>query len=136
MLTVYTFLFEGGMSHLPLLDPSMRAIPLSPPEWKERLEAINKTDLRAKDYHDRDFILLDVRNASLTATGGAGGTLAHGSRRPASLKRQLMEERESSSLMREEKKEMGGPDTMPAMPLTVNSGARDALDCDATTFGC
>ncbi|KAK8472918.1 hypothetical protein PHAVU_002G333400 [Phaseolus vulgaris] len=54
--------FEGGMSHLPLLDSSMRAIPLSPSEWKERLEAINKTDLRAKDYHNRDSILLDVRN--------------------------------------------------------------------------
>jgi len=48
--------FEGGMSHLPLLDPSMRAIPLSPSEWKERLEAVNKTDL------NRDFVLLDVRN--------------------------------------------------------------------------
>lgn len=58
----FFFQFEGGMSHLPLLDPSMRAIPLSPAEWKERLEAVNKTDLRAKDYHDRDFILLDVRN--------------------------------------------------------------------------
>jgi len=62
-LMVFIFLqFEGGMSHLPLLDSSMRAIPLSPSEWKERLEAINKTDLRAKDYHNRDSILLDVRN--------------------------------------------------------------------------
>lgn len=62
MILIFFFQFEGGMSHLPLLDPSMRAIPLSPAEWKERLEAVNKTDLRAKDYHDRNFILLDVRN--------------------------------------------------------------------------
>ncbi|XP_047176772.1 rhodanese-like domain-containing protein 8, chloroplastic isoform X2 [Vigna umbellata] len=66
--------FEGGMSHLPLLDPSMRAIALSPAEWKERLEAVNKTDLRAKDYHDRDFILLDVRNGYEWDIGHFRGT--------------------------------------------------------------
>ncbi|XP_006580384.1 rhodanese-like domain-containing protein 8, chloroplastic isoform X3 [Glycine soja] len=54
--------FEGGMSHLSLLDPSMRAIPLSPSEWRDRLESINKTDLTAKDNSNRNYILLDVRN--------------------------------------------------------------------------
>ncbi|KAK7358085.1 hypothetical protein VNO77_00006 [Canavalia gladiata] len=54
--------FEGGISNLPLLDPSMRAIPLSPSEWRDRLEAINKIDLTSKDYPNRNYILLDVRN--------------------------------------------------------------------------
>ncbi|XP_027341627.1 rhodanese-like domain-containing protein 8, chloroplastic isoform X1 [Abrus precatorius] len=53
---------EGGISHLPLLDPSMRAKPLSPSEWRDRLQAINKTDLTSKDYPNRSYILLDVRN--------------------------------------------------------------------------
>ncbi|KAG4999390.1 hypothetical protein JHK87_020462 [Glycine soja] len=44
------------------LDPSMRAIPLSPSEWRDRLEAINKTDLTGKDNPNRNYILLDVRN--------------------------------------------------------------------------
>ncbi|KAK7320220.1 hypothetical protein RJT34_04956 [Clitoria ternatea] len=52
--------FEGGISHLPLLDPSMRAIPLSPSEWRDRLKAINKTDLTSNPK--RNYILLDVRN--------------------------------------------------------------------------
>ncbi|XP_043717400.1 rhodanese-like domain-containing protein 8, chloroplastic isoform X2 [Telopea speciosissima] len=43
---------EGGISHLPLLDPSMRATPLTPSEWRQRLETVNS----------RKFILLDVRN--------------------------------------------------------------------------
>ncbi|XP_020215552.1 rhodanese-like domain-containing protein 8, chloroplastic isoform X2 [Cajanus cajan] len=54
--------FEGGISHISLLDPSMRAIPLSPSEWRDRLEAINKTNLTAKDDPYRNYILLDVRN--------------------------------------------------------------------------
>ncbi|XP_061364114.1 rhodanese-like domain-containing protein 8, chloroplastic [Gastrolobium bilobum] len=54
--------FEGGISHLPLLDPSMRAIPLTPSEWRNRLKAINKADLTSKDYPNRNYILLDVRN--------------------------------------------------------------------------
>lgn len=52
--------FEGGTSNLPLLDPSMRALPLAPSEWREKLEAIN--DPHSKDYPDRDYIILDVRN--------------------------------------------------------------------------
>ncbi|KAJ1394276.1 Rhodanese-like domain [Sesbania bispinosa] len=55
-------LFEGGISHLPLLDPSMRAIPLEPSEWRDRLEAFNKNDLPSKDDPKRNYILLDVRN--------------------------------------------------------------------------
>ncbi|CAN0891407.1 Rhodanese-like domain-containing protein 8, chloroplastic [Linum grandiflorum] len=43
---------EGGSSHLPLLDPSMRAEPLTPSEWRQRLEATS----------DRNHVLLDVRN--------------------------------------------------------------------------
>lgn len=63
-LSTYDFClqFEGGISHLPLLDPSMRAIPLEPSEWRDRLEAINKNDLQSKDYPNRNYILLDVRN--------------------------------------------------------------------------
>lgn len=52
--------FEGGTSNLPLLDPSMRALPLAPSEWRERLEAIN--DAHSKDCPNRDYIILDVRN--------------------------------------------------------------------------
>lgn len=48
--------FQGGISDLPLLNPSMRALPLSPSEWRHRLEAINKNDPHSKD------IILDVRN--------------------------------------------------------------------------
>ncbi|XP_004503237.1 rhodanese-like domain-containing protein 8, chloroplastic [Cicer arietinum] len=54
--------FKGRISHLPLLDPSMRALPLTPSEWRDRLEAINKNDLQSKDYPNRNYILLDVRN--------------------------------------------------------------------------
>lgn len=62
LMTFICLQFEGGMSHLSLLDPSMRAIPLSPSEWRDRLEAINKTDLTGKDNPNRNYILLDVRN--------------------------------------------------------------------------
>nr|AFK48977.1 unknown [Lotus japonicus] len=54
--------FDGGISHLQLLDPSMRAIPLAPSEWRGRLAAINKNDLTSKDYPNRNYVLLDVRN--------------------------------------------------------------------------
>ncbi|XVF09328.1 hypothetical protein REPUB_Repub07fG0083100 [Reevesia pubescens] len=43
---------EGGISHLPLLDPSMRATAISPSQWRKRLEAAN----------NKNYILLDVRN--------------------------------------------------------------------------
>ncbi|CAK8579805.1 unnamed protein product [Lathyrus sativus] len=54
--------FKGGISDLPLLDPSMRALPLSPSEWRDRLQAINKNDPHSKDYSNRNNIILDVRN--------------------------------------------------------------------------
>lgn len=40
----------------------MRAIPLAPSEWRGRLAAINKNDLTSKDYPNRNYVLLDVRN--------------------------------------------------------------------------
>lgn len=43
---------EGGISHLPLLDPTMRATPLAPSEWRKRL----------KEVHDSNCVVLDVRN--------------------------------------------------------------------------
>lgn len=48
---------EGGISHLPLLEPSMRATPLSPSEWRKKLEAVNKIDESSSST-----IVLDVRN--------------------------------------------------------------------------
>ncbi|KAL9665901.1 hypothetical protein QQ045_000222 [Rhodiola kirilowii] len=50
---------EGGVSHLPLLDPSMRATPLSPSEWRRKLKAVKeKSDKSA----NQNVVLLDVRN--------------------------------------------------------------------------
>ena len=58
------FQFEGGISHLPLLDPSMKATRLAPSEWKKRLEAANTTtsDDTSCETSNTNFILLDVRN--------------------------------------------------------------------------
>ncbi|KAF0917986.1 hypothetical protein E2562_021683 [Oryza meyeriana var. granulata] len=57
---------EGGCSHLPLVDPSMRATPLTPSEWRERLEARKCLDVSsseaAGDSSGRKLLLLDVRN--------------------------------------------------------------------------
>ncbi|XP_020596557.1 rhodanese-like domain-containing protein 8, chloroplastic [Phalaenopsis equestris] len=57
---------EGGMSHLPVLDPTMRAALLTPAEWRERLEAstnkLEKPNKARGSNHDRRPILLDVRN--------------------------------------------------------------------------
>ncbi|OVA18501.1 Rhodanese-like domain [Macleaya cordata] len=47
--------YEGGISDLPLLESSMRAIPLTPNEWREKL-------LGTSNNSDRNFVLLDVRN--------------------------------------------------------------------------
>ncbi|MCL7037266.1 hypothetical protein MKW94_026946 [Papaver nudicaule] len=47
--------YEGGISHLPILESSMRAIPLTPVEWREKLLG-NLNDF------DRKIVLLDVRN--------------------------------------------------------------------------
>uniref|UniRef100_A0A0D9W1P4 Rhodanese domain-containing protein n=1 Tax=Leersia perrieri TaxID=77586 RepID=A0A0D9W1P4_9ORYZ len=65
---------EGGCSHLPLVDPSMRATPLTPSEWRERLENRKTLDVSssgtadlsssetAGDSSGRKLLLLDVRN--------------------------------------------------------------------------
>ncbi|KAF8708859.1 hypothetical protein HU200_030251 [Digitaria exilis] len=53
---------EGGSLHLPLLDSSMRAKPLTPSKWKERLEARACLDLSSSETSGRKLLLLDVRN--------------------------------------------------------------------------
>ncbi|XP_010459399.1 PREDICTED: rhodanese-like domain-containing protein 8, chloroplastic isoform X1 [Camelina sativa] len=52
--------YEGGISHLPLLDPPMRAQPLEPSEWKRKLNDL--TDDDGASSSGRSCILLDVRN--------------------------------------------------------------------------
>ncbi|CAL0312325.1 unnamed protein product [Lupinus luteus] len=68
---------QGGISHLPLLDPSARAIPLAPSEWKNKLEAINKTDVISEEHPNRNNIILDVRNGYEWDVGHF-----HGAQRP------------------------------------------------------
>ncbi|KZV34780.1 rhodanese-like domain-containing protein 8, chloroplastic-like [Dorcoceras hygrometricum] len=53
-------LLEESMSNLPLLDPSMRATPLTPSQWRSRLTAVNKIDNSSMAVNN--FVLLDVRN--------------------------------------------------------------------------
>ncbi|XP_071711485.1 rhodanese-like domain-containing protein 8, chloroplastic [Rutidosis leptorrhynchoides] len=53
---------EGGVSHLPLVDSSMRATPITPAEWRQRVEAANKINVSSSSNISRDAILLDVRN--------------------------------------------------------------------------
>lgn len=53
---------EGGVSHLPLIDSSMRATPLAPAEWRKRLEAANNVDVSSHVNPSRNVVLLDVRN--------------------------------------------------------------------------
>ncbi|XP_072983069.1 rhodanese-like domain-containing protein 8, chloroplastic [Typha latifolia] len=57
---------EGGISHLPLLKPTMRATPLTPSEWRERLQARSNIDKPSHEtdssVSNRKFLLLDVRN--------------------------------------------------------------------------
>ncbi|KAK9115098.1 hypothetical protein Syun_021895 [Stephania yunnanensis] len=55
-------LLEGGISHLPLHDLSMRATPLAPFEWRKKLEAVNNVNEAPGSHLDKKFILLDVRN--------------------------------------------------------------------------
>ncbi|KAI8528583.1 hypothetical protein RHMOL_Rhmol12G0159300 [Rhododendron molle] len=57
-----SYILEGGISHLPLIDPPMRATPLTPCQWKQRLEAANKSNESSTWKSIRNFILLDVRN--------------------------------------------------------------------------
>lgn len=51
--------------HLPLLDPNMRATPLTPSEWKERLEARTCLDVSSGETSGRGLLLLDVRNGKV-----------------------------------------------------------------------
>lgn len=51
--------------HLPLLDPNMRATPLTPSEWKERLEARTCLDVSSSETSGRRLLLLDVRNGKV-----------------------------------------------------------------------
>lgn len=60
-----TFQLEGGSLHLPLLDSSMRAKPLTPSKWKERLEARACLDLSSSETSVRKLLLLDVRNGEI-----------------------------------------------------------------------
>lgn len=53
---------EGGISHIPLLDPLLRATALAPSEWRKRLEAVNKIDDASNENSNANCILLDVRN--------------------------------------------------------------------------
>uniref|UniRef100_A0ACD5XJP5 Uncharacterized protein n=1 Tax=Avena sativa TaxID=4498 RepID=A0ACD5XJP5_AVESA len=54
---------EGGSCHLPLVEPSMRASPLTPSEWREKLEARKRRETEAAgDICERKVLLLDVRN--------------------------------------------------------------------------
>ncbi|CAN8292760.1 unnamed protein product [Cochlearia groenlandica] len=54
---------EGGISHLPLLDPPMRAKPLEPSEWKRKLKDLTDNDeASSPSSGGRSCILLDVRN--------------------------------------------------------------------------
>lgn len=56
------FQLEEGVSYLPLLDPSMRATPLAPAEWKEKLKSVNRIDDASNANLDTKTTLLDVRN--------------------------------------------------------------------------
>ncbi|GAV66725.1 Rhodanese domain-containing protein [Cephalotus follicularis] len=53
---------KGGISHLPLFDPSMRATPLTPSEWRKRMEAANECDEVSNSNLNTNYVLLDVRN--------------------------------------------------------------------------
>ncbi|RVW26672.1 Rhodanese-like domain-containing protein 8, chloroplastic [Vitis vinifera] len=61
-MTAYWFPLEGGISHIPLLDPLLRATALAPSEWRKRLEAVNKIDDASNENSNANCILLDVRN--------------------------------------------------------------------------
>ncbi|KDO44271.1 hypothetical protein CISIN_1g0258472mg, partial [Citrus sinensis] len=55
----------------------MRAIPLAPSEWRNKLEAGKDIDKASNSDLNRDFILLDVRNGYEWDIGHF-----HGARRP------------------------------------------------------
>lgn len=64
LITILFLQLEGGISHLPLLDPSVRATPLAPSEWRKRLEPVNGIDAASNGNINTNYILLDVRNGS------------------------------------------------------------------------
>ncbi|XP_030454816.1 rhodanese-like domain-containing protein 8, chloroplastic isoform X2 [Syzygium oleosum] len=53
---------DGGIAHLPLLNPTMRATPLEPSEWKKRVEALSRSRDASTGNMDSDCIILDLRN--------------------------------------------------------------------------
>uniref|UniRef100_A0A7C9AC14 Rhodanese domain-containing protein n=1 Tax=Opuntia streptacantha TaxID=393608 RepID=A0A7C9AC14_OPUST len=54
--------FDLGVQGLPLLDPSMRPTPLSPAEWRERLQLLNSNSDVSNEDNSKSRVLLDVRN--------------------------------------------------------------------------
>ena len=67
-ITIIFLQLEGGISHLPLLDPSIRATPLAPSEWRKRLEAVNEINEASNENINTEHILLDVRNGSSSSS--------------------------------------------------------------------
>lgn len=64
-LKPFVFLqLEGGVSHLPLVDSSMRATPITPSEWRKKLEATNNINFSYRSNLNKDVVLLDVRNGT------------------------------------------------------------------------
>lgn len=59
---------EGGTAHLPLVDDAMRAHPLTPSEWRERLQATDDFGISTSKADSqgsvRKCLLLDVRNGN------------------------------------------------------------------------
>ncbi|KAF8014612.1 hypothetical protein BT93_H0430 [Corymbia citriodora subsp. variegata] len=53
---------DGGIAHLPLLNPSMRATPLEPSEWNKRVEALSRSCDAFSGNVNSDCIILDLRN--------------------------------------------------------------------------
>ncbi|CAI9113321.1 OLC1v1013898C1 [Oldenlandia corymbosa var. corymbosa] len=64
-----------GFSQLPLLEPSVRAIPLTPSQWRNRLEAMKEVQNSSDSV--QNCILLDVRNGYEWDVGHF-----HGAQRP------------------------------------------------------
>ncbi|KAH9606189.1 hypothetical protein KSS87_008483 [Heliosperma pusillum] len=54
--------FDLGAQNLPLLEPLMRATPLTPVEWRRKLNALHNSDDDANKDQNKSCILLDVRN--------------------------------------------------------------------------
>ncbi|ERN09510.1 hypothetical protein AMTR_s00029p00123460 [Amborella trichopoda] len=69
---------EGGISHLPLVNPAMRAIPLSPSEWRNRLDSLKNVEGSSSredtGSDQKSVLLLDVRNGYEWDIGHFHGT--------------------------------------------------------------